>query len=110
MNSNDFMMSAITIVTPLVALLLVDAQQITSPSRKEVCAVVTAMSNGQTTDNFLKEIGVERQQVIHNLGQLKIIKLYKENINWQYAVENSKSIPEAQLHTSIMGALHMACE
>ncbi|MDM9382288.1 hypothetical protein QUB80_16405 [Chlorogloeopsis sp. ULAP01] len=110
MNSNDFMMSAITIVTPLVALLLVDAQQMTSPSREEVCAVVTAMSNGQTTNSFLKKIGVERQQVIHDLGQLKINKPYKENISWQYAIEKSNAIADTQLHTSIMGALHMACE
>ena len=82
-----------------------------TPSRAEVCAIVTSMPSADDTDRMLSLLDTDRQGVISDLEAMRInMQRYDaEGYGWHNTIEDpgaSDPKPGAWL----IGALRMACE
>ncbi|MBE9139799.1 DUF4377 domain-containing protein [Nodosilinea sp. LEGE 07088] len=82
-----------------------------SPSRAEVCAVVTTMPDAGDTDALLTLLGTDREGVITDLEAMSAnMQQYNdEGYGWQNVMDNPYS-PAPQPGPWLIGALRLACE
>ena len=89
--------------------LLADAHR--SPSRAEVCAIVTSMPNAKDPDEFLSRLDTNRQNVITDLEAMRsnMMQYDSEGYGWQNMIDSTGGLAP-QPGAWLLGAVRMACE
>ena len=91
--------------------LLANAHMSPSPSRAEVCAIVTSMPRAEDTDYLLSLLETDRQGVITDLETTRsnMMQYDSEGYGWQNVIDSPGALPP-QPGSWLFGALRMACE
>lgn len=82
-----------------------------TPSRAEVCAIVTTMPSAEDTDGMLALLDTTRQEVIADLEAMRsnMQQYDAEGYGWQNTIDDPSAL-EPKPGAWLIGALRMACE